>query len=606
MSRKRRQMSLFVLLVVVLAVGPADLRVHSADSFIAKRSSSLIAITPEGTHLFAVNPDSDSVSVLDIRNDGVRLMAEVPVGANPGTVAVGPDGHSVYVTSQDDDALFAFELGAVSQQGELDTRSVDLLRAPYGAIADPDGTRVYVAESGAGSIAVIDARSFEIQTRVNVDGTPKGLAISESGERLYVTDFLTGALFEIDTREFTLAKIIQPPYDSNLALSVVLDPSEEIAALPQTRPNTDNTDLAFDTTVFPTVSLVDLTNGSFLTEFRIDLHIIDQPVSLPIDAVWGHDDRLYVLNASSNDISVINLATFEREGHLSTGEHPRGIAISPDGKRLFVNNTLDGTVGVIDVETLERRADVPITSIPIDDDVLLGKVLFNSADRPELAKDQWISCAICHFDGGMDGRTWILGDGPRNTPSLSGVRETLPIHWSGDLDELADVERTIRTLQAGTGLVDAERVCEPSCDESEPLSGRSPELDALVAYLRSLNPPESLSENDDAEQMAAVERGRAIFSSAATGCSSCHIPPLYTDAMTRDVGTATSPLERNGTAFDTPSLRGVGETPPYLHDGSADTLRDVLIEKNPNDNHGSTSHLSDDEIDGLIRFLLSL
>ena len=554
----------------------------------------------------AVNPDSGSVSVLDVRGDGARLVAEVAIGANPGTVAVGPDGNSVYVTSQADDALFAFELSAVSPQGASDIRSLDLGRAPYGVIADPDGTHVYVAESGAGSIAVIDARSFEIRTRIIVDGTPKGLAISESGGRLYATDFLTGSLFEIDTRDLLLIDVIRPPYDSNLALSVVLDPSGEIAALPHTRPNTDNTDLSFDTTVFPTVSLVDLASGSFLTRFRIDLDVIDQPVSLPIDAVWGRDDRLYVLNASSNDISVINLATFEREGHLATGEHPRGIAISPDGRRLFVNNTLDGTIGVMDAETLERRVDVPITSIPLDDDVLLGKVLFNSADRAELAKDQWISCAICHFDGGMDGRTWILGDGPRNTPSLLGVRETLPIHWSGDLDELADVERTIRTLQAGTGLVDAERVCEPSCDESAPLSGRSPELDALVAYLRSLNPPQTPSQSDDAERVAAVERGRAIFSSAATGCSSCHIPPLYTDVMTHDVGTATSPLERNGTAFDTPSLRGASETPPYLHDGSADTLRDVLIDKNPNDNHGSTSQLSDDEIDDLIDYLRSL
>ena len=61
-----------------------------------------------------------------------------------------------------------------------------------------------------------------------------------------------------------------------------------------------------------------------------------------------------------------------------------------------------------------------------------------------------------------------------------------------------------------------------------------------------------------------------------------------------------------GPAFDTPSLRGVWHTAPYLHDGSAPTLRDVVVTHNPTDRHGHTSHLSEVELQDLVAFLLSL
>jgi cytochrome c peroxidase len=56
--------------------------------------------------------------------------------------------------------------------------------------------------------------------------------------------------------------------------------------------------------------------------------------------------------------------------------------------------------------------------------------------------------------------------------------------------------------------------------------------------------------------------------------------------------------------LDTPPLVGLADTGPYLHDGSAATLREVLAERNPDDLHGVTSSLTDAEIDALVRYLL--
>jgi cytochrome c peroxidase len=89
------------------------------------------------------------------------------------------------------------------------------------------------------------------------------------------------------------------------------------------------------------------------------------------------------------------------------------------------------------------------------------------------------------------------------------------------------------------------------------------------------------------------------------GCAECHPAPLFTDLKTSPVGTA-GPLDQGVEQFDTPSLVEVWRTAPYLHDGSAATIRDVLTARNPNDEHGKTSHLTPAELDDLIAYVLSL
>ena len=135
----------------------------------------------------------------------------------------------------------------------------------------------------------------------------------------------------------------------------------------------------------------------------------------------------------------------------------------------------------------------------------------------------------------------------------------------------------------------------------------------MAAFVSTIKPKHSPFASGGSELLTAIERGRAIFNRADVGCNNCHPAPLYTDSslpvtpfVIHDVATGDSPDERVGSAFDTPSLRGVWDTAPYLHDGSAPALRDVLITRNKKDRHGSTSQLSPAEIQDLIAFLLSL
>ena len=103
----------------------------------------------------------------------------------------------------------------------------------------------------------------------------------------------------------------------------------------------------------------------------------------------------------------------------------------------------------------------------------------------------------------------------------------------------------------------------------------------------------------------AALRGQAIFNRADVGCATCHPAPLYTDQQMHDVGTATAD-ERIGPEFDTPTLRGLYDSAPYFHDGSAVTLYDALTRPSPENEHDLSGLLTEAEIQDLIAFLLAL
>ncbi len=92
------------------------------------------------------------------------------------------------------------------------------------------------------------------------------------------------------------------------------------------------------------------------------------------------------------------------------------------------------------------------------------------------------------------------------------------------------------------------------------------------------------------------------MSIAAAGC---HPPGLFIDLQPHDVGTRRS-FDRPSDRFYTPTLIEVWRTAPYLHDGSAATIRDVVTTHNPDDKLGTTSNLSAKEKDDLCAYVLSL
>jgi YVTN family beta-propeller protein len=519
--------------------------------------------------------------------------------------------------------------------------AIDLGDQPVGVIVSPDGNYLVVAESGADRIRILDSVSLLTLRVFQVADRPYGLAYSPDNRHILVSHLLSGDVtlltypgyfrylpFTIKSFSVLLLPLIKEPVylSSKTAQGVIIPTWQKVAPAPSVVINPDGTrayvtqtmgnglgyNTQFDTTVFPKVSVINLQTYTHQTSEHISLPEIDRPVGLPWDAALAKDNtELWVVNSASNDISVINLTNPShpvRAAHIPVGDNPRGIVLNPDGSAAYVNNTLAGTVSVMDTNLYTVTQLITVTEIPLPPALLRGKQLFFSSALPELAQARWISCNTCHIEGGQDGRTWLLqylGDVPpgeepvirRNTTGLFGMIETYPLRWSAEWDESADSEFSIRFEQFGTGLIDGEMY--PTL--GPPNQGRSYDLDCLASFIDSLVLPRRSHSLTPAEQ-----RGQVIFNSDETQCMLCHPPPLYTDLAVHDVGTADAGGEWFGPNIDTPTLRFLFDSPPYLHDGSAQTLHDVLILRNPNDEHGVTSHFTPQDIQDLIAFLLAL
>jgi YVTN family beta-propeller protein len=593
-----------------------------------KRSSSAIALTIDNTLLVA-NPDSNSISLINTREP--VTVVEISVGTTPQHVAVDDAGEWAYVANWGADTVSVIDVSAAEQVAEIAVGD-----RPYGLLVSPNGRFLYIAEQGTDSLRIVDTSARKTIRTVSTHDRPSGLAMDAGGETLYISHLLTSTITVLDiTKPYvqilplmqvgpTTAPWVTNPSantgndtaiqlwsDSNLVQSIVIAPDGRTAYIPHTRANTSNRALTFDTTVFPLVSLIDLQNNTHLLGQQLDLATLDPPgVGLPFDAAITADGtELWVVNAASNDVTVLNLPARTRTAHIEVGDHPRGIVLSADESAAYVNNALAGTVSVIDTAAYTVTQTITTTHIPLPPLLLEGKRLFHSSDDPRLSKDQWIACNTCHFAGEHDGRTWFFGfAGPRNTTSLLGMVQTYPLRWSGEWDESADGEFAIRKENFGTGLIIGELHCALSpvnCVNQPPNQGRDPALDALAAFMDGLAVPFSPTHAHGEPLTAAEQRGHALFNDPTLGCLDCHPPPYYTDLQSHDVGTST-PDEKIGPAYDTPSLRGLYDSAPYFHDGRAVTLFDALTFPSLNGEHDLSALLSPTEIQELVSFLLAL
>ena len=226
------------------------------------------------------------------------------------------------------------------------------------------------------------------------------------------------------------------------------------------------------------------------------------------------------------------------------------------------------------------------------------------------------------MDSREDGRVWdrtAEGEGLRNTISLigRGRPEHGRIHWSANYDEIQDFEHDMRTMFGGIGFMtnaDFESGTR-NLPLGDPKSGLAPELDALAAYVASLTEiPRSPYRNPDGSLTEDGVRGKAIFQQLH--CDSCHSGPMYTDSaggLLHDVGTLKSTSGRRLgqplLGLDTPSLIGLWLTAPYLHDGSAPSLPNLLVEQNPGGAHGDLAPLlleNPAALDQLTSYLLQI
>jgi hypothetical protein len=432
------------------------------------------------------------------------------------------------------------------------------------------------------------------------------------GESTLTVDVANGAaqIFAVDPGALALAETLELPHDDrplsesqgpgmpNYLGPAVVSFDEQFAYVPTKKDNVRSgalrgiAGMTFDSTVRANTSRIDLASGLEDPSFRVD----HDDSSVATGAALSGDDRyLFVTLETSRELAVYDIENGFQLRRLPTGRAPQSVALSTDGSRAYVHNFLDRSVSRFDLtEMLETHLPATNLLAPIDvvasealaPSVLLGKQHFYDAADDRIALNNYISCASCHNDGMDDGRVWDLGG------FGEGVRKTIPLrgrgtghglaHWTGNFDEIHDFENQIRSLNLGTGFLTPAEFIATAPPLGAPKAGLSPDLDALAAYVASLSTGFTSPHRPGPGTLSpSAQQGRSEF--ASQGCLDCHALPQLTDspaALRHDVGTIDAASgERLGQpldGFDTPGLLAVWASPPYLHDGAAQTLEAAI------------------------------
>jgi YVTN family beta-propeller protein len=366
-----------------------------------------------------------------------------------------------------------------------------------------------------------------------------------------------------------------------------------------------------------------------LTLFGAD---VGKPIEVPLDeleryasqpfgvAIAPDKSRLYVTIGGSECVIVIDIPQLLRFIHarprpesgsfaqdlaasgnyviarIPVGHNPRGLALTHDGRRLFVANRLDDTISVIDTRTSRVASTITLDGPKEISPIRHGEQTFYTS---RYSFQGQIACSTCHIDSTFDGLTWDLepdgfGRDVVDNKMLEGIKDTEPYKWNG-----------------GNPNIPTE--CGP---RTEKYFWRSENYDNLTltdlaVYVRSLDPRPNRWRLPDGELTPAQERGKALFERGTdkfgkaipegNRCAYCHSGPKGTNQKLFDVGTR-KPTDNSG-MLKSALLSGIALTAPYLHDGSAHTLEEIWTVYNPEDKHGRTNDLTKDELNDLIEYL---
>ncbi len=611
------------------------------------RSSTIVQAMTDRT-LWVANPDTDTVTAVD--TIALVKRGEYPVGDQPETLAEAPDG-TIWVVNHK-----AANLSILAANGDwMETVSLPRGSQPYGIAFAPNGGSAFISLQALGQVVKIDAGTRTIVATLTLppDSTGirpqiRGVAVNADSSKLFVTRFISpdegGQVYEIDPVAMALMRTIalapDPGPDTstsargipNYLSGLTISPGGDRIWIPskkdniQRGPTRDGNVLTHDATVRAITSVLDPVTGMELLAERVDYDDHDRAHAVAFSALG---DLAFVSMPGNNHVQVVSTYSGQEIALLPTELAPTGVWFDVATQRVYALNFLSRSLSVFDVADLANGAGnvaplvVPpislVTTETLAAPVLAGKQLFYDATSQQLNQESYMSCASCHLDGSQDGRVWDFtgsGEGLRNTIDLRGRGGMAQgrLHWSANFDEVQDFEKQIRDFGAGTGLMDDTNY--NIGNRAHPLGlakqGLSADLDALAAYVASLNEvPASPFRNPDGSLTLDAVAGRQLFNQL--NCYACHGGEHFTDSPDggfHDVGTIqASSGQRLGnelTGIDTPTLRGIWATPPYLHDGSAPTLWNVLTGTPPASVHNVAAELSASERDQLVAYLVQI
>jgi mono/diheme cytochrome c family protein len=589
----KKLIGLLLVLIIFSGVvsGKGDPGAPLYISDVAWASGSTLLLAKAGTH---------EVALTEMNGKTIRHWT-----FNEPVTGVVVHGNLAFVTSSD-------AQGYVSLIDLDRSQKVATAKVAPGArcpVISMDKNSLFVAAQFGNIIYKMHPKTLKIINKVKVPREPFDMAVSPDGKYLFVNNLLPAQRADaelvaadvsvIELAEFTKLKDIKLCNGSNALRGICFSPDGSHAYVTHNLgrfqlPTSQLEQGWMNTAGF---SIIDVRKLDFLATV-----ILDEPEEGAAGSWDIHctNDHLVVTHSGTHDISVISHQKFIRKllaesnkASLSynlfflegirkryplKGNGPRNFALSDN--LACIPTYFSDHLNLFDLTT-GHISEIILNPNRMESGEDKGQRIFNDATN---CFQRWQSCNGCHpGDGRTDGLNWdLLNDGlgnPKNCKSLIFALATPPAMVSG-IRGSAEV-----AVRAGFKHIQFSAIPEE-------------EAKCVDAYLKSLKPvPSPWLINGKLSK--AAKKGKRLFEQQA--CGDCHNGPYYTNLQSYKTGGQETVLkEWNG--WDTPTLREVWRTAPYLYNGSAYLMKEVFEIYR----HGLKSKLSKEEIAQLAEYVNSL
>lgn len=553
------------------------------------------ALAPVGDQLLVATKGDRRVTLYT--PDMLERVKSWDIGAVPTGIAVS--GSKGYVTAQDA-TLRAIDIAT----GQISSPLKLQMGATYPVVG---GGVLYVLEQFTNTVAKIDLATMQVIGRAKVLREPAQATISDDGKLLFVAnhlpdqradlDYVAADVTVVNTEDMKTVKNIKLANGSNALRGVALSNDGNYVFVSHNlgRFTVPTSQLQQGWMNTSAMSVIDAR-----TQQYIGAVILDEP-DKGAAGIWDIKcvgDKIVVSHSGTHDLSVIDYPAFidklkNYTGDVETlaydlqflyglrtriaivGNGPRNIAVVKN--KIVVPTYFSDTVNIVDLENQTINV-VPMVENRQETAEQKGEKYFNDA---QYCFQNWQSCNGCHpGDARTDGMNWdLMNDGmgnSKNCKSLLYTIQTPPSMISGirKTGELA-VRKGFTHIQFYT--------------VSEEMAAN---VDAYVKSLEAI--PSPYLENGQLSEKA--KQGQKVFQRLA--CDECHSGPYYTDLKMHRIGEDIEFEE----GWDTPTLREVWRTAPYLFDGRAQTMLEVFETYK----HGITQKVSAKDLEALSQYVLSL
>lgn len=555
-------------------------------------------ICSDANYIYVANRGCRSVDVLDIKDLSVvnsLRFEQIPTG-------IICHDSILYVTSfENKGELFAYSTQSFQQLFKVATG-----HGAASPIINEKEEKIYVLNRYESTIYEHSLRSGKIERRVAVQREPTDGVIDRSGKYLFVVNFLPNQRADVDyvaadisvirLSDFTKVKDIKLANGSNAVRGIAIssDGKYIFASHNLGRFQVPTTQLQqgwMNTSAF---SVIDVEELEFLGAVPVD------DPDHGAAGVWDiqcNDNYIYLTHSGTHELSVIDYSELMNRFLSSSdrfninydltflyglrkriplyGNGPRNMCAS-NGK-LYIPTFFADTLNILDCGSAELTFKA-LNPERIESNIDKGERYFNDA---KLCFQGWQSCNGCHpGNGRTDGMNWdLLNDGignPKNCKSLLYSHVTPPCMISGirESAELAVVK--------GFNLIQFADIT--------PEQARC--VDEYLMSLEAVPSPYLV----DGQLSERAKKGEKIYKELR--CDYCHRGQYTTDMKLHVIGQDVE-FEKG---WDTPTLNEVWRTAPYLFDGRAATIYDVISEHK----HGIHKKLSEQEKRALEEYINSL